>query len=233
MIVDSAFILTAGLGTRLRPITDNIPKPLVKIHGKPIIQYSLELLYQYGVRNFIFNSHYLALQINQFVHENWQNKANCQVIFEPDVLETGGGIFNGLPLIPSDAFWAINGDIFWQGDDDLLQRMTQKFNAHHQNYAVLAIAPLPNIIGHNGKGDFSLNGENLLREKSDKSLLFMGVQILRKDFFKDNRPEKFSLNLIYDELLLENRLIGEVMGGKLYHIGDVATYQQVQKLNRL
>ncbi len=229
-MIQRAFLLCAGLGKRMRPITETTPKPLVPVWGKPMVHYNIQALYNYGIRHFIFNSHYLANEIDFYVRKYWGHKCECHVIFEPDILETGGGVKNALHLLGNDPFFALNGDIFWQGDATLLPRMAEKYTQY--NAPILGVAPLPQIIGHEGVGDFTINTQGQLqRAKNAESMLFMGVQILQANYFKNIPQTQFSLNILYDQYIAQNQLYGEKLRGQLYHIGTPETHALVQKMN--
>ena len=214
----TAFVLAAGRGTRMRELTDNCPKPLVKVNDKTLLSFVFDKLN--GIPNKIVNTCYCGTMI----HEALKGK---KILFsdEKEALETGGGVQKALPLIlptGQDGFFAINADTFWLDKKvPLLKQMEYKFNPLTTDI-LLALVPKSHAYGDIPKGDYFIkHGKPIRRHPPKKKApyCFMGVQILHPDIFKGIKLHKYSLVELYDKAEKEGRLDCIVFDGKWFHVG--------------
>jgi MurNAc alpha-1-phosphate uridylyltransferase len=215
-----AMVLAAGLGKRMRPITDTMPKPLVSVAGKPILDHVLDKLAAAGIRDAVVNSHYLGQQIVDHV----ATRRTPNVISSPeiDLLETGGGVKNALGLLDPDAILVANADVFWtEGVEPLFDRLISDFDPDHMD-ALLALYPVADGYGYEGAGDFFWQVDGRLKRRGDAPTapyFFTGVQVLSPRLFENTPDGAFSLNVVYDKALAGGRCYGLVHDGGHFHIG--------------
>jgi MurNAc alpha-1-phosphate uridylyltransferase len=231
-IPTKAMILAAGLGTRMRPITNTIPKPMVKFMGKPMIEYGIEALQSYGISEFVINLHHLGDVIKQHFSDS-----SLQIDFseESDRLETGGGVKKALPLLGKKPFFVINGDIIWQDLDGTIPALDKLSYAFDENKmdVLLLLQPTDNAFGYSGNGDFFINGDRTLSRRGNapsSPYMFAGIQIISPHVFDNITEEAFSLNVIYDKAMEQGRLYGEISEGDWYHIGTPEAIEQAESL---
>jgi N-acetyl-alpha-D-muramate 1-phosphate uridylyltransferase len=216
---DHAMILAAGLGTRMRPITEHMPKPLVTLGGKALLDHAIDRLAAVEVKQIVVNLHYKGEMIaDHLVH---RHEPNIRFSHEEELLETGGGILKALPLL-DDVFYAVNGDIFWLDSKvPALARLARAFDPEKHD-AVLLLQRTVTAIGYDGPGDFILDPMGLPRLRKETEIaphLFAGVQIMHRRLFADAEPGKFSLHPLWDRAMKAGRLAAIVHDGEWYHIG--------------
>lgn len=215
-----AIILAAGLGLRMRPLTERIPKPLVEVAGKPLIDWALDCAEDGGVTLAVVNTSYKAEMIESHIAR--RNAPAILVSREEEPLESGGGIANALPLLGEKAFFAINSDtICLSGTTHPLKRLLAAWNQETMD-ALLLLHPRESAIGYNGAGDFFLSEGGSLRrrgEQADAPYVFTGIQLIHPRLF-DGAPEyTFSINQLYDRDLI--RIHGLIHDGDWLHVGDL------------
>jgi len=212
-----AMILAAGRGERLRPITDRIPKPLVQVKGKSLIQHHVEALVSAGFTELVVNHAWFGEKIEEALGDGSRFGASIQYSAEGTALETGGGIHRALPLLGEHPFLVVNGDVFTDYPFARLMNKTDKL-AH----LVLVRNP-----PQHPKGDFGLLGDRLVRAGSDLHT-FSGIAVYSPIFFKDCQPGKFSIApMLYDAIDRE-QITGEIYDG-IWE--DVGTVERLEKLN--
>ena len=208
-VIDHAIILAAGFGTRLRPVTDTVPKAMVSVKGKPLLGYAIDRLLLAGVKKIIINTHYLPQVIADYITAH--QDARLEVIHEPEILETGGGIKNALPHLGQAPFYALNADSLWsERGPALLQQLADCYAPSMD--ALLA------LIENSGQypelaGDFQRDGDGRLRRKDLPKPLpyhFIGAQILHPRLFENSATGKFSLNVLYNQAEARGTLFGIV-----------------------
>src|SRR6516162_1742669 len=155
-------VLAAGLGTRLRPVTDTIPKPLVEIDGRPLIDHAIDRLASAGVEHVVVNIHYKAAMIAE--HLARRGHPRIKLSEEAELLDTGGGVARALPLL-GETFFVVNGDVFWlDGEDPALLRLAAAFDRGAMD-AVLLLQPTATAVGYEGSGDYFLDPQKNLRRR--------------------------------------------------------------------
>jgi MurNAc alpha-1-phosphate uridylyltransferase len=213
-----AMLLAAGLGLRLRPITVTLPKPLVAVQGRTMLDRALDHLDLAGVSHRVVNLHWLG----DMIRRHLADRTGIAFSEEPELLETGGGVAKALPLLGSEAFYVCNADIVWRnGATPTLLRLAAAWDDVRMD-ALLLLQPTATAFGYDGCGDYFLDGEGRAIRRLTGQIspfLFAGVQILHPRLFEGAPPGKFSLNLLYDRAQDTGRLFGIVHDGEWYHIG--------------
>ena len=221
MIPYKAMVLAAGLGTRLKPVTDTLPKALVQVDNRALIDHALDRLEAVGVGEVVVNTHYLAEQLQ--AHLSGRKSPVLQITQEDDLLDTGGGIAKALPLLGDDPFLAVNADAFWlNGPYDALQRMAHTWDDDTMD-GLLLLHSTVEAYGYTGLGDFCAPlGDGVLTRRLEGEVspwLFTGIQMLHPRLFKTAPDGAFSLNLLYDRAIESGRLLGVVHDGEWFHVG--------------
>ncbi|MBY5532772.1 nucleotidyltransferase family protein [Rhizobium leguminosarum] len=224
MTIRQAMVLAAGLGTRMRPITDTIPKPLVKIDGKPMIDYALDCLVAAGIKRAVVNVHHHADQMLE--HLGNYHGLDIVISDERDALmNSGGGLAKGLRLLSRDNIFVMNADLFWigeqQGRPTNLERLAGFFDAERMDMALLCVG-IEHTTGHNGKNDFSLAADGqLTRYRDDPSnpVVYAGAIAMNPSLFDDAPKDAFNLNIYFDKAIARGRLFGIVLEGHWLTVG--------------
>ena len=217
MKVETAMVMAAGLGTRMRPLTDHKPKPLVEVAGKPLIKYAFDKLRLAGVGKAVVNVHYLPEQVEAYVAD-YVSDLDIMISDErAELLETGGGLVQALPMISGDPFFCINSDAIWtDGEVDGLTRLAQAWDAETMD-GLLLLVPRARAFSHRGNGDFSIDdqGRPVRRGKAaDAPFVYTGIQLLSRTFLNDAPTGPFSTNILWDRAIAKGRLFA------LEHLGD-------------
>jgi MurNAc alpha-1-phosphate uridylyltransferase len=221
-ICTHAMILAAGLGLRMRPLTDHRPKPLIEVAGKPLIDYGMDKLREAGVQKTVVNGHYRAEQILL-----WSKQQHApEVIFsneQAEILDTGGGIAKALPLLGQKPFFVLNSDSFWiEGKVPALNRLRGAWNDATMD-CLLLLCHIDRTIGYDGRGDFLLGREGrLIRQQGSGALAYIGGYLVHPRLFASVAVEKFSMNVLWDKAISEGRLHGIAHSGKWLHVGTPA-----------
>jgi MurNAc alpha-1-phosphate uridylyltransferase len=211
---NQAMILAAGLGTRMRPLTNDKPKALVEVCGKPLLAHIMEKLAAFGITDYIVNTHYKKEVLLEYL-ETFE-RMNIHSSTEEAILETGGGILKALPLMENKPFIAINCDSLWLDNaTPLLEKLTATWNPDIMD-ALLALYPLAKMPDFGEEGDFSLKTTGQLNRRGD--YVYMGVQILHPRLFDAAPQGAFSLNILYNQAIAAGRLYGIVHDGIWFHI---------------
>ena len=224
MTIKQAMVLAAGLGTRMRPITDRIPKPLVKIGGKAMLDYGLDLLAAAGVEKAVVNVHHHADQM--LAHLRSYKGLEIVVSDETQALmNSGGGLAKGLKLLDRDPVFVMNADLFWIGETagrpTNLARLADFFDAETMDMALLCVE-LDRTTGHNGKKDFSLAADGRLTRYSEGApapVVYAGAIVLKPGLFDDAPDDAFNLNIYFDRAIANGRLYGLILDGEWLTVG--------------
>ena len=214
-----AMVLAAGLGTRMRPLTDERPKPLLPLGDRSLLNHALDRLAEAGVDQAVVNAHWRGAQIADSMHG--RAVPSVTVRQEAELLETGGGVAAALPLLGTGPFAVVNGDAFWlNGPSPALTRLAAAFDDGTMD-ALLLLVRTAQVEGEVGRGDFLLDPLGNARRPKERELapyLFGGVQILSPRLFAEAPVGKFSLNLLYDRAIESGRLFGLVHDGVWFHL---------------
>ena len=218
-MIDTAMILAAGKGTRMRAVAHDPPKPLVRIGGKPLLDHMLARLAEVGVRRVVINIHHKAAMIEKHLAaSNWP----FEIIFSDErekILETGGGVKHALPHLGKNPFFVCNADVLWQGGDNAL---TDLVTAYRPPQIRLLLARRDTAIGYERAGDFDFVKNDTLCRRQQKTAryVFAGVQILDGSWFDGVTCTVFSLNKIFDAAIAAGVLRGGVLDGVWMHVGS-------------
>jgi len=216
-----AMILAAGLGTRMRPLTDAMPKPLVAVGGKPLINHVLDHLAAVGVDTAVVNVHHFADQIEQ--HLKPRRAPKIVISDERDaVLGTGGGVVKALPLIGAAPFFVLNSDTLWiDGVKPNLERLAAAFQPATMD-ALLMLAPTATSVGYGGRGDFAMAPDGKLRRRPEREVVpfvYAGIAILSPALFQETPSGAFALTQLFDRAIEQERLYGLRLEGVWMHVG--------------
>jgi MurNAc alpha-1-phosphate uridylyltransferase len=231
--IERGMVLAAGLGLRMRPITETMPKPLVTVAGYSLLDRALDHLAAAGVALAVVNTHYRAEQIAAHVAGRRGAGAPPEIVLshEPERLETGGGVVKALAHLGPGPFLVVNSDALWlNGPEPALRRLIRAWDGAAMD-ALLMVAAIPGTLGYEGRGDFFLDHRGRLRRRVEREVapfLFTGLQVLHPRLFAGEKAEKFSLNRIYDKALADGRLAGLRHDGAWFHVGDPAGLEAVE-----
>jgi MurNAc alpha-1-phosphate uridylyltransferase len=214
-------VLAAGRGERMRPLTERMPKPLVPVAGKPLLDHVLDRLAAAGVERAIVNVHYLAGMVED--HLCGRTSPQIAISDERDtLLDTGGGVVKALPLIAAAPFFHLNSDTIWiDGAKPNLERLGEAFDPDNMD-ALLLLAPVSASIGYDGRGDFTMMPDGRLKRRAEREVapfVYAGAAILRPELFKNAPSGAFSLNKLFDRAAAAGRLHGVRLEGVWMHVG--------------
>ncbi len=217
----TAMVLAAGFGERMRPLTDRMPKPMVEVAGKPLLDHVLDRLADAGVDKAVVNVHYLADQIEAHV----EGRTKPKVVISDEraqLLDTGGGVVKALPLLGDKPFFHVNSDSIWiDGVHGNLQRLAAAFDPQTMD-ALLLLAPVAGSIGYSGRGDFAMATDGRLRRRAEREVLpfvYAGAAILSPRLFAGAAVKPFSLTTLFDRASESGRLFGLRLEGLWMHVG--------------
>jgi N-acetyl-alpha-D-muramate 1-phosphate uridylyltransferase len=208
---DALMIFAAGLGTRMLPLTESMPKPMVPVAGKPLIDYSLAYARQAQIDRIVANVHYLPEALSKHL----QKQGVHTVLEFPTLLETGGGLKNALPLLNSDCVFVINSDAIWTNKNPLVQ-LRSAWNPTRMD-ALLLLVPTNAATQHSGNGDF--DADESLALSRGTSFVYSGAHITKTAMLRRIDQDIFSLNLLWDKMISKNRLFGIIHDGGWCDVG--------------
>lgn len=211
--------MAAGRGERLRPLTDTLPKPLAPVAGKPLIVYHLEALAKAGIRDVVINLSWLGDRIKDALGDGHDYGVRIRYSEEgPVPLETAGGIFNALPLLGSEPFLVVNGDVWTDIDFGLLA-------LDDASEASIVLVPNPT---HNSRGDFALDGDTVIdRDGASQSYTYSGVGMYRPEFFSGCSPGRFPLLPLLKRAIAARRLRGQLHQGEWCDVGSIERLREL------
>ncbi len=216
-----AMVLAAGLGTRMRPFNGDVPKPLVKVGGKALIDYVLDRLADAGVERAVVNVHHLADQIER--HLAPRQRPHIVISDERrELLGTGGGVVKAMPLLGDGPFFHVNSDTVWiDGVTPNLLRLADAFD-HARMDALLLLAPTTASIGYDGRGDFTMATDGRLARRGESEVVpfvYAGAAILKPAFFAGVGEGPSSMSPLFDRAAEAERLYGLRLEGLWMHVG--------------
>lgn len=225
----AAMVFAAGLGTRMRPLTDQTPKPLVRVAGRALIDYALDDFARAGVETAIVNVHHLADQIETHL----SGRRDPRIVISDEralLLDQGGGIRKVLPLLGSDPFYICNTDAFWyDAPRSNLLALSESFDPEHMDAALL-LSPVQGSVGVDWDGDFDLSPEGrIIRREGPKPYVYSGVGLIKPQLFAQETRDVFKLAPFLFEAAEKGRLFGVVAQGLWLHVGTVAAIDEAEK----
>jgi len=221
-VPETAIVLAAGLGKRMLPITATMPKPLVKVGGRSLIDFALDRLHEAGIGTVVVNVHHFADMLEE--HLRTRKMPHVVVSDERDaVLETGGGVKKALPLLGTHPFITFNSDSIWiEGGEPNLKRLVAAWDPARMDILML-VAPLSTSVGYEGRGDFSMDLDGRLRRRRGAEtvpFVYAGVAVVKPELVAGTPEGPFSANLFYDRAIARDRLYGLQLDGRWLHVGE-------------
>jgi MurNAc alpha-1-phosphate uridylyltransferase len=224
-------VLAAGLGTRMRPAANGLPKPLVPLGGRALIDHVLDRIAEAGVPRAVVNVHYCADQV--VAHLGGRKRPEIVISDETDlILDTGGGVMKALSHLGDTAFLVHNSDSVWiERGTSNLARLFGRWDDHAMDCLML-LAPVETSLGYSGKGDFSLTTAGEIARRGTAGhvdYVFAGASLMHPRLFADSPSGAFSLNLLWDRAIAAHRIYGLTLDGVWMHVGDPIALDQAEK----
>jgi MurNAc alpha-1-phosphate uridylyltransferase len=217
----TAMVLAAGLGLRMRPITEKIPKPLVEVAGKTLLDHVLDKLVAIGVEKTVVNVHYLPDQIIRHVAD----RQHPRIVISDErneILGTGGGVVKALPQLGDQPFFHMNADTMWiDGVRPNLARLAEAFDPARMDMLML-MAPTASSIGYDGRGDYTMSADGSLHKRKEKQIapfVYAGAAIMSPQLFASAPAGEFGLPKLFDDAEEAGRLFGLRLEGTWMHVG--------------
>jgi N-acetyl-alpha-D-muramate 1-phosphate uridylyltransferase len=225
-----AMVLAAGLGTRMRPLTDTLPKPLVTVAGRALLDHVLDRLADAGVETAVVNVHHMAEQIER--HLNGRTRPTIEISDERgELLDTGGGVVKALKRLGNEPFLHMNSDTLWiEGVTPNLPRLAAAFDPARMDILLL-LASTTASIGYEGRGDFVMAPDGRLTRRAERQVapfVYAGAAMLSPAPFADAPKGKFSLNTMFDRAIEAGRLYGQRLEGTWMHVGTPAAIEAAE-----
>ena len=230
--VPAAMIMGAGLGSRMRPLTDDRPKPLVTVGGKTLIDHSIDRLVAAGVTRVVVNVHYKA----EMLRTHLAKRHDVEIVFSDEtdkLLDTGGGVVKAMPHFGQAPFFIINSDSIWiENAAPVLSSMLAGWDESRMD-GLLLLADMKTALGYEGTGDFALKSDgHLIRARDAKAgdgiFAYPGIQIAHPRMFADAPEGVFSTNIMWDRAITAGRLFGTVMDGSWIHVGTPQAREEAE-----
>jgi N-acetyl-alpha-D-muramate 1-phosphate uridylyltransferase len=226
-----AMVFAAGLGTRMRPLTDRVPKPLIKVAGKPLIDHALDRLADAGVATAIVNVHHLAGQVE--AHLATRKAPRILVSDEREkLLDQGGGIAKALPLLGPEPFLITNTDAFWiEGPADNLRRLAAAWDPERMDILLL-VAGAAASVGIDSPGDFHMAPDGRLAQRAEREIaafIYTGAGILKPSLFQAETRDVFPLAPFFFEAARAGRLFGQRLDGLWLHVGTPEAIEDAER----
>jgi MurNAc alpha-1-phosphate uridylyltransferase len=223
-------VMAAGYGTRLRPLTDKVPKAMVKVLGRPMIDVVLDRLATAGVERAVINLHHLG----EVIRDHLKTRKDIEIVYseETEILETGGGTKKALPLLGPDPFFVVNAKIIWlNGREDALHRLAKAWDPERMD-SLLLLQPTVTAIGYDGPGDFLMDQEGKLKRRPEWEVapfLYSGVNITHPRLFDASPDGAYSVNILWDRAIEQGRLAGIRHDGEWYHVSTPQHLREVER----
>tara|TARA_B100000579_G_C22806244_1_gene842679 strand:+ start:594 stop:1292 length:699 start_codon:yes stop_codon:yes gene_type:complete len=229
MKVKHAMILAAGLGTRMKPLTLKIPKPLIKVGSKNLLERSVNLLEDYGVEQIVINVHHLAEQIEKFI-SNIKSKVKIIISNEKDLLlDTGGGVKKATKIFEKKPFFVLNPDTLWLSGYLGEMKSLEKIYFENKKPCLLLVNKRLSF-DTSFQGDFNLKN-NIVSKDKENNFIFTGLQLIDRNYLALVDKKVFSMNEVWNKLIKENKLSGLESSQKFYHLNTEAMYKRISDLN--
>ena len=228
MTIRKAMILAAGFGKRMLPLTKKIPKPLIKVGPKNLLERSIELLIKIGIDEIIINTHHLSKEIDNFLrNKNYQ--ITISAIKEEVLLDTGGGILNATKNFKDEPFFVLNPDTIW--NKNYYEELKILENSYlKSNKPILLLVDKLNSHDKSFKGDFNFMENNYITRSVNNQHIFTGAQIINRSIFETIDEKIFSMNLVWNKIIKEKKLLGQESSQTFFHVNNFKVYEQLNKL---
>jgi len=219
-IITRAMIMAAGYGTRMRPLTNTMPKPLVKVRGKALIDHVIDRLVAAGVKTIVVNVHYMGDQIVSHL----ASRKDVEIVISDEtgnLLDSGGGIFKALPHFKGEPFFHANADTVWvEGASHALPRLIEAWDPETMD-ALMLLASTVTTICYDGRGDFMMDADGKLSRVPEgrvSPFVWMSMEIVHPRLFDGVTETKFSINPLWNKAIAKGRLLGQRLDGVWMHI---------------
>ena len=229
MRINTAFILCAGFGKRLNPLTLDTPKPLIKFNNITVLETCINLIESLGIQQIIINTFYLKDQIHSFINGN-KFRSKISIIEDGDkILDTGGGINNMMKHTSEENVLIFNPDTIWKKNytNEIIEMEKLYFSKQIKNILLLVKKELS--FDKNLSGDFDLT-DNLIIKNNDRKFIYTGCQIINKKLLSDYKDKNFSISNVWNDLIKKKELYGFETTEKFYHLTDLETFKKLQDL---
>ena len=218
----TAMVLAAGLGTRMRPLTETCPKPLIEVRGRTLLDRALDPLVAAGVQRAVVNVHYLADRVEAHL----ETRTDIEIVISDErgeVLETGGALARARPLLGDDPVFVVNTDAFWEPASPApVDALAAAFDPARMD-ALLLVADTGRTLGFNGPGDFFRDEDGAMTRRGKAAsapYAFCGLRIIRPQLYDAEPVERFSALRVWEPLIPQRRLHGLVLDAFWLHVGD-------------
>ena len=229
MRINTAFILCAGFGKRLNPLTLDTPKPLIKFNNITVLETCINLIESLGIQQIIINTFYLRDQIHSFIN-NKKFRSKILIVEDGDkILDTGGGINNMMKHTCEENVLIFNPDTIWKKNytNEIIEMEKLYFSKQLKNILLLVKKELS--FDKNLSGDFDLI-DNLIIKNNDRKFIYTGCQIINKKLLSDYKDKNFSISNVWNDLIKKKELYGFETTEKFYHLTDLETFKKLQDL---
>ncbi len=229
MRINTAFILCAGFGKRLNPLTLDTPKPLIKFNNITVLETCINLIESLGIQQIIINTFYLRDQIHSFIN-NKKFRSKISIVEDGDkILDTGGGISNMMKHTNEEHVLIFNPDTIWKKNytNEIIEMEKLYFSKQLKNILLLVKKELS--FDKNLSGDFDLI-DNLIIKNNDKKFIYTGCQIINKKLLSDYKDKNFSISNVWNDLIKKKELYGFETTEKFYHLTDLETFKKLKDL---
>ena len=226
--IKKAMILAAGFGKRLNPITIDCPKPLLRIKNETLLANTIKFLKNYGIKEIVINTHYLAEQIIEYVNRKKFNLPITIVKENKKILDTGGGILNTIKYFEKEPFIVINPDTLWGSNYfKSLKLMENTIFKKNDCKCILSIVNKKSSFDKNFKGDFNVNGILINKKKNNFRYIYTGLQIIKPESFNGFKDKVFSLNKVWNKLIDKKKLYGIESKVNFFHVSNLKIYKEL------
>ena len=229
MKINTAFILCAGFGKRLNPLTLDTPKPLIKLNNITVLETCINLIESLGIQQISINTFYLKDQIHSFIN-NKKFRSKISIVEDGDkILDTGGGIKNMMKHTTEENVLIFNPDTIWKKNyiNEIIEMEKLYFSNQLKNILLLVKKELS--FDKNLSGDFDLI-DNLIIKNNDRKFIYTGCQIINKKLLSDYKDKNFSISNVWNDLIKKKELYGFETTEKFYHLTDLETFKKLQDL---
>ena len=229
MRINTAFILCAGFGKRLNPLTLDTPKPLIKFNNITVLETCINLIESLGIQQIIINTFYLRDQIHSFIN-NKKFRSKISIVEDGDkILDTGGGVNNMMKHTSEENVLILNPDTIWKKNytNEIIEMEKLYFSKQLKNILLLVKKELS--FDKNLNGDFDLI-DNLIIKNNDRKFIYTGCQIINKKLLSDYKDKNFSISNVWNDLIKKKELYGFETTEKFYHLTDLETFKKLQDL---
>jgi MurNAc alpha-1-phosphate uridylyltransferase len=224
-----AMVLAAGYGTRLKPLTDRMPKPLIPVAGKPMIQYALDKLQAYGTEEIIINVSHLKEQLTAYVSK--LQGLTIKLSEEPEPLETGGGLKKALPLLGNEPVFTINSDIIWSDEGETaLDRLTRHWDDAKMDVLLLVQSKAKAVGYDQGEDHLFIKPENTIDWNTQEApYIIAGIGIIHPRILQNAPSGKFSVKVLWHQALAQNRLFCLPHHGRWFQTGTIEDIKKAEE----